>query len=249
MSGVIWNFSISLLNEKVGKAVTLEFVTRLMLLGGTMKYPKLLLLFLALVAILVPLMACSSKSPTSLPAATTSAEVKKWSSPPAMQIDTGKQYMAVIDTNVGDIQVQLFANEDPKTVNNFVFLANQKFYNGCKFFRIVKGFVIQTGDPTNLGTGGPGYQFADEPVTRNYLTGTLAMANSGPNTNGSQFFICLGNLTTLPKSYTIFGTVTSGLDVVQSIGNTPVVANPMMGGEMSSPTQDMHINSIQISEK
>jgi cyclophilin family peptidyl-prolyl cis-trans isomerase len=75
------------------------------------------------------------------------------------------------------------------------------------------------------------------------------MANSGPNTNGSQFFICLGDLTTLPKSYTIFGIVTSGLDVVQSIGNTPVVANPMMGGEMSSPTQDVHINSIQISEK
>lgn len=219
-----------------------------------MKSLKLLLLFLALVAILVPLMACSSKSTTSLPttslpAATTSAQVKEWSSPPAMQIDTGKQYTATIDTNVGDIQVQLFANEDPKTVNNFVFLANQGFYNGCKFFRIVKGFVIQTGDPTNLGTGGPGYQFADEPVTRNYLTGTLAMANSGANTNGSQFFICLGDLTTLPKSYTIFGMVTSGLDVVQSIGNTPVVSNPMMGGEMSSPTQDVHINSIQISKK
>jgi peptidylprolyl isomerase len=219
-----------------------------------MKSLKLLLLFLALVAILVPLMACSSKSTTSLPttslpAATTSAQVKEWSSPPAMQIDTGKQYTATIDTNVGDIQVQLFANEDPKTVNNFVFLANQGFYNGCKFFRIVKGFVIQTGDPTNLGTGGPGYQFADEPVTRNYLTGTLAMANSGANTNGSQFFICLGDLTTLPKSYTIFGIVTSGLDVVQSIGNTPVIANPMMGGEMSSPTQDVHKNSIQISEK
>ena len=225
-----------------------------MFLGGMMKYPKLLLLFLALVTMLVPLMACSSKSTTSLPttslpASTTSAQVKEWSSPPAMQIDTGKQYTATIDTNVGDIQVQLFANEDPKTVNNFVFLANQKFYNGCKFFRIVKGFVIQTGDPTNLGTGGPGYQFADEPVTRNYLTGTLAMANSGPNTNGSQFFICLGDLTTLPKSYTIFGIVTSGLDVVQSIGDTPVIANPMMGGEMSSPTQDVHINSIQISEK
>jgi cyclophilin family peptidyl-prolyl cis-trans isomerase len=234
-------------------------VTRLMFLRGTMKYPKLLLLFLALVAMLVPLMACSSKSTTSLlttneptssiPAATTSAQVKEWSSPPAMQIDTSKQYTATIDTNVGDIQVQLFANEDPKTVNNFVFLTNQGFYNGCKFFRIVKGFVIQTGDPTNIGTGSPGYQFADEPVTRNYVTGTLAMANSGPNTNGSQFFICLGDLTTLPKSYTIFGIVTSGLDVVQSIGNTPVVANPMMGGEMSSPTQDVHINSIQISEK
>ena len=224
-----------------------------------MKTPKLFVLFFVIFALMIPLMACASKSTTSslttnqptsnIPAATTSYQVKEWSSPPEMQIDTSKQYTATIDTNVGDIQVQLFANEDPKTVNNFVFLANQEFYNGCKFFRIVKGFVIQTGDPTNLGTGGPGYQFADEPVTRNYLTGTLAMANSGPNTNGSQFFICLGDLTTLPKSYTIFGIVTSGLDVVQSIGNTPVVANPMMGGEMSSPTQDVHINSIQISEK
>ena len=230
-----------------------------MFLGGFMKTPKLFVLFFVIFALMIPLMACASKSTTSslttnqptsnIPAATTSYQVKEWSSPPEMQIDTSKQYTATIDTNVGDIQVQLFANEDPKTVNNFVFLANQEFYNGCKFFRIVKGFVIQTGDPTNLGTGGPGYQFADEPVTRNYLTGTLAMANSGPNTNGSQFFICLGDLTTLPKSYTIFGIVTSGLDVVQSIGNTPVVANPMMGGEMSSPTQDVHINSIQISEK
>jgi peptidylprolyl isomerase len=230
-----------------------------MFLGGFMKTPKLFVLFFVIFALMIPLMACASKSTTSslttnqptsnIPAATTSYQVKEWSSPPEMQIDTGKQYTATIDTNVGDIQVQLFANEDPKTVNNFVFLANQEFYNGCKFFRIVKGFVIQTGDPTNLGTGGPGYQFADEPVTRNYLTGTLAMANSGPNTNGSQFFICLGDLTTLPKSYTIFGIVTSGLDVVQSIGNTPVIANPMMGGEMSSPTQDVHINSIQISEK
>jgi len=227
--------------------------------GGTMKYPKILLMFSIIVAIMMTLMACSSKSNTSTPtnnplttsslAGTTSAQVKQWSSPPAMQIDTSKQYTATISTNLGTIQVQLFANEDPKTVNNFVFLANQGYYNGCKFFRIVKGFVIQTGDPTNTGTGGPGYQFADEPVTRNYLTGTLAMANSGPNTNGSQFFICLGDLTTLPKSYTIFGIVTSGMDVVQSIGNTPVVANPNMGGELSSPTQDIYINSVQISDK
>jgi peptidylprolyl isomerase len=166
-----------------------------------------------------------------------------------MKIDTSKQYTAIISTNLGDIQVQLFPNEDPKTVNNFVFLTDQGFYNGCKFFRIVKGFVIQTGDPTNTGTGGPGYQFADEPVTRNYLAGTLAMANSGLNTNGSQFFICLANLTTLPKNYTIFGMVTNGMDVVQALGNTPVVPNPMMRGEMSAPTQDVYINSIEISEK
>ena len=203
-----------------------------------MKYSKRILLFLALFAILVPSTACNSKT------------VKQWNSPPAIKIDTSKQYTATINTNLGDIQVQLFANEDPKTVNNFIFLANQGFYNGCKFFRIVKGFVIQTGDPTNTGTGGPGYQFADEPVTRNYLPGTLAMANSGPNTNGSQFFICLADLTTqLPKDYTIFGIVTSGMDVVQAIGDTPVVANPNMGGELSSPTQDVHINSVEITSQ
>jgi peptidylprolyl isomerase len=219
-----------------------------------MKTPKLFVSFLALFALIVPLIACSSKSTTtpiatSLPTMTSTAQVKQWSSPPALQIDTNMQYTATISTNLGNIQVQLFANEDPKTVNNFVFLANQGYYNGCKFFRIVKGFVIQTGDPTNTGTGGPGYQFADEPVTRNYLAGTFAMANSGPNTNGSQFFICLADLTSLPKDYSIFGIVTSGMDVVQSIGNTPVVANPMMGGEMSSPTQDVYINSVQISDK
>ena len=203
-----------------------------------MKSSKRILLFLALFDILVPLTACNSKT------------VKQWNGPPAIQIDTSKQYTATINTDVGDIQVQLFANEDPKTINNFIFLANQGFYNGCKFFRIVKGFVIQTGDPTNTGTGGPGYQFADEPVTRNYLPGTLAMANSGPNTNGSQFFICLADLTTqLPKDYTIFGMVTSGMDVVQAIGNTPVVANPNMGGELSSPTQDVHINSVEITSQ
>jgi peptidylprolyl isomerase len=224
-----------------------------------MKAPKLTLLFLAFIALILPIMACSSKSTnslpttnlsaTSLPPSTISSQVKEWGSPPAMQIDTNKQYTATINTNLGNIEVQLFANEDPKTVNNFVFLANQGYYNGCKFFRIVKGFVIQTGDPTNTGTGGPGYQFADEPVTRNYLQGILAMANSGPNTNGSQFFICLADLTTLPKDYTIFGIVTNGMDVVQAIGNTPVEANPMMGGEMSSPTQDVHINTVTIGEK
>jgi peptidylprolyl isomerase len=203
-----------------------------------MKYPKQPLLFLALFALLVPLAACNSKT------------VKQWNSTPAMQIDTSKQYTATINTNLGDIDVELFANEDPLTVNNFVFLAKQGFYNGCKFFRIVKGFVIQTGDPTNTGTGGPGYQFADEAVTRDYLPGTIAMANSGPNTNGSQFFICLADLSTqLPKNYTIFGIVTSGMDVVQTIGNTPVKANPNMNGEVSSPTKDVYINGVEISEQ
>jgi cyclophilin family peptidyl-prolyl cis-trans isomerase len=167
-----------------------------------------------------------------------------------MQIDTSKQYTATIKTNLGDITIQLFVNEDPLTVNNFVFLANQGFYDGVTFHRVLKSFVIQTGDPTGTGSGGPGYQFADEKVTRDYVTGTLAMANSGPNTNGSQFFVCLADLSNqLAKNYTIFGIVTGGMDVVQAIGNIPVKPNPNMGGEVSSPTQDVHINSVIITEQ
>lgn len=210
-----------------------------------MKTSNRFVLFITLCAVIVPLAACTSK-----PAPTTSAKVNRWSSPPTMQIDTSKQYTATIKTNKGDIEVQLFASEDPLTVNNFVFLARQGFYDGVIFHRILQGFVIQTGDPTGTGSGGPGYQFADEKVTRDYLPGTLAMANSGPNTNGSQFFICLSDLRTqLAKNYTIFGIVTSGMDVVQTIAATPVKANPNMGGEVSSPTQDVHMISVTITEK
>ncbi|OGM01149.1 hypothetical protein A2480_00365 [Candidatus Uhrbacteria bacterium RIFOXYC2_FULL_47_19] len=123
-----------------------------------------------------------------------------------------------IKTNKGEIVFELFAEDAPKTVSNFVVLAESGYYDGLTFHRVVPKFVIQGGDPIGNGTGGPGYKFEDEPVTRNYLAGTVAMANSGPNTNGSQYFICLEDQPTLPKNYTIFGQVTSGLDVVQSIG-------------------------------
>jgi peptidylprolyl isomerase len=164
-----------------------------------------------------------------------------------MSIDPNKEYTATIKTNLGDIEIQLFAKEDPITVNNFVFLAQQGFYNGVKFHRVVKGFVIQSGDPTGTGSGSPGYRFADEKVTRDYVAGTLAMANSGPNTNGSQFFITLVDLSggKLLKKYTIFGLVSSGFDVVQKIGNTPVTTNPL-SGEVSLPTDDVHINTVSI---
>jgi len=111
---------------------------------------------------------------------------------------------------------------------------------------VVKGFVIQGGDPTGTGGGGPGYKFADEKVTRDYVAGTLAMANAGPNTNGSQFFITLADLN-LPKNYTIFGIVTSGFNIVNKIGDVPVTRAP--GGEMSLPTVDVIINSTTIEEK
>jgi cyclophilin family peptidyl-prolyl cis-trans isomerase len=173
----------------------------------------------------------------------------QWSSPPPMTIDKNKQYTATIKTNYGDIQIQLFPKDAPLTVNNFVFLAREGFYNGVKFHRVVKGFVVQSGDPTGSGAGGPGYKFADEKVTRDYAGGTLAMANAGPNTNGSQFFITLTDLSgKLPKNYTIFGQVTAGLDVVKKIGDVQVEAQ-LPRAEVSSPKVDVHIDNVTIEEK
>lgn len=122
-----------------------------------------------------------------------------------------------IKTNKGTIEIELFSNEVPKAVSNFIFLTNEGFYNGLKFHRREEGFVIQGGDPNGDGTGSPGYTFEDEPVKRNYDRGTVAMANSGPNTNGSQFFIVLADNKELPKNYTIFGKVTKGMDTVDQI--------------------------------
>ena len=138
----------------------------------------------------------------------------------------------VIATEIGDIEADLFTDGAPKTAQNFVDLANKGFYDDVIFHRVIPGFVIQGGDgehgkkaslnPSRVGTGGPGYKFADEPITGDYYRGTLAMANSGPNTNGSQFFICHQDLVgKLPKNYTIFGQVTKGLDVVDAIANAP----------------------------
>ncbi|MDP2919337.1 MAG: peptidylprolyl isomerase [Dehalococcoidia bacterium] len=183
----------------------------------------------------------------SAPETTTPSKPKTYTSPPPMTIDQNKEYTATIKTNYGDITVQLFPKDAPLAVNNFVFLAREGFYNNVKFHRVVKGFVIQSGDPAGTGAGGPGYKFADEPVKRDYIGGTLAMANAGPNTNGSQFFITLANLTgRLAKDYTIFGIVTGGTDVVQKIGDVPV---KLANGELSSPTVDVRINTITIQEK
>lgn len=161
---------------------------------------------------------------------------------PEMSIDAEKSYSATLHTSKGDVVVELLPKEAPLSVNNFVFLAKEGFYNGVKFHRIIKGFMIQGGDPTGTGMGGPGYQFRDEPVTREYVRGTLAMANAGPNTNGSQFFIMHGDMG-LPKSYNIFGLVKEGLDAVDAIANTPTA-----GPEQSSPSEDVLIQSVDVSE-
>jgi cyclophilin family peptidyl-prolyl cis-trans isomerase len=173
---------------------------------------------------------------------------KTWSQPPEMAIDPSKNYTATIKTNMGDVKVQLFPKESPTAVNNFVFLAKQGFYDGIKFHRVIKGFMVQTGDPTGTGAGGPGYRFADEPITSDYTSGTLAMANAGPNTNGSQFFIVHADLRSrLPKNYTIFGRLTGGIDVLDRIATTPVKAS--RGGEMSQPVEPPQIESITIEEQ
>ncbi|MCH2670968.1 MAG: peptidylprolyl isomerase [Dehalococcoidia bacterium] len=169
-----------------------------------------------------------------------------YSAPPAMTLDDSKSYSATIKTNHGDINVELFSADVPVTVNNFVFLAKEGFYKNGQFHRVIKDFMIQGGCPTGDGTGGPGYRFQDEPVTRSYVKGTLAMANAGPNTNGSQFFIVHGADVGLPPNYTIFGNVTSGIDVLDAIATSPVTTG--RSGEPSTPTTALEINDVEIQE-
>ena len=143
---------------------------------------------------------------------------EQYSSPPELSIDTAADYSATLHTTLGDITIDLRSSQSPVAVNNFLFLAGEGFYDDVIFHRIVPGFVIQGGDPTGTGRGGPGYKFRDElGGSGTYRRGTVAMANAGPNTNGSQFFICLKDLPGLPHAYTIFGDVTDGLDVVDQI--------------------------------
>jgi cyclophilin family peptidyl-prolyl cis-trans isomerase len=175
------------------------------------------------------------------------AMARQYTNPPEMRIDPAQTYTATLETNRGDIQVEFYPQDAPETVNNFVCLAQDGFYDGTPFHRIVSGFVIQGGDPTGTGAGGPGYRFDDEPVTRDYERGTLAMANAGPNTNGSQFFIVLDDLRgKLPKNYTIFGKVTGGLDVVDAIAQTPTTVG--RSGEKSTPTEPVTLERVTVNE-
>ena len=150
--------------------------------------------------------------------------MKEYKKAPDLTIDKTKKYTATIQTTAGAMTAELFASEVPVTVNNFVFLANDHYYDGVIFHRVIEGFMIQGGDPTGTGRGGPGYRFNDEPVKRKYTRGTLAMANSGPNTNGSQFFVMHKDYG-LPPNYTIFGKLTSGENVVDSVATAKTGAN------------------------
>lgn len=167
---------------------------------------------------------------------------EQYDSPPEMQIDTDKTYTATITTNHGDITAQLFASAAPRTVNNFVFLANEGFYDDVIFHRVISGFMIQGGDPTGTGRGGPGYTFDDEldaSQSHGYPKGTLAMANSGPNTNGSQFFIMHTDYA-LPPQYSVFGTTVDGQDVVDTIATIQTTSG-------DRPAEDVTISAITVS--
>ena len=167
--------------------------------------------------------------------------IKQWSTPPSMVIDRGASYTAVLNTTAGPITVELLAADAPNTVNNFVFLAREGFYDNAIFHRTIPGFMIQGGDPTGTGTGGPGYRFADEPVNRPYSRGIMAMANAGPNTNGSQFFLMHADYP-LPPNYTIFGQAVAGLETIDTIATAPTKP----GGEGSSPVNPVSIQSVEI---
>ena len=162
---------------------------------------------------------------------------------PEMKIDADSLYYAVLDTTLGKIKIELKAKTTPITANNFVYLAQNKFYDETIFHRTIPGFMIQGGDPTGTGAGGPGYKFDDESFNGEYTRGVVAMANSGKNTNGSQFFIMHGD-TPLQKDYVIFGKVIEGMDVVDKIATAPAVMSQM--GEQSKPVNPVKITSVEI---
>ena len=165
---------------------------------------------------------------------------KEYKSAPEMVIDPAKKYTAVIETTAGTMEAEFFPQDAPKTVNNFVFLARDGYYDDIIFHRVISGFMIQGGDPTGTGRGGPGYRFNDEKVTKPYSRGTLAMANAGPNTNGSQFFIMHADYP-LPPNYTIFGKLTKGEDVVDTIASART-------GAQDRTMEPVSITSITVSE-
>ncbi|MBI5614359.1 peptidylprolyl isomerase [Candidatus Gottesmanbacteria bacterium] len=162
-----------------------------------------------------------------------------------MEISKDKTYTATLYTTQGNIVVSLNADKTPVTVNNFVALSRKKFYDNTIFHRVIKDFMIQGGDPKGDGTGGPGYQFMDEPFDGEYTRGTIAMANRGPNTNGSQFFI-IHKDSKLPKNYVIFGKVTKGIEVVDTIATAPTKQS--QNGESSTPVSPIKVTSVEITE-
>jgi len=212
-----------------------------------MKNLPFVILFFVVVAILIGLYITQ---PAEIPQqSNTNSETEPMApepNPHEMQIDPEKTYQAVIKTSEGDITIDLNAAATPITVNNFVALARDGFYNETVFHRTIKDFMIQGGDPNGDGTGGPGYKFTDEPFEGEYTRGTVAMANAGPNTNGSQFFI-IHNDYLLPPNYVIFGKVSEGIETVDAIAEAPAEIGP--DGAQSTPVEPVIVTSVEIIEQ
>ena len=204
------------------------------------------------IAGILGLCACSTGQSSSAPLSSAAAVhlqapctgYKTWGIPNVAPLDTGKTYTAMVTTNKGVIMVKLLPAVAPIAVQSFIFLAQHHYFDVVRFHRVMPRFVIQGGDPTGTGLCGPGYQFKDEKVTLPYTRGTVAMANAGPNTNGSQFFIVLSDKTGLPPNYTIFGRVTGGMDAVDRIAHVPLGPSP--GGEVSKPLVKVYMKSVRI---
>jgi len=190
--------------------------------GGAM-VTEVLSRLASIILVLVTLSAVScggvAPEPSPEPAPKPAPEVKpmSWDAPPPMMIDTSKQYTAIIEMEKGNLVLELFAKDVPKTVNNFVFLAREGFYDGTTFHRVIPGFMVQGGDPTGTGMGNPGYKFDDEFTEYTHVAGALSMANSGPNTNGSQFFITYTPQHGLDGKHSVFGQLIEGMDVLEKI--------------------------------
>lgn len=215
-----------------------------------------LIVFIMIAALLLG--ACSgtdkpSKSSTSKKASSASDgctltdKPQQWDTAPASNISPSEKVEATLTTTQGDITIKLLPADAPNAVSNFVFLAEEGFYTCVPFHRIIANFMVQTGDPTGTGTGGPGYTITDDKVSKPYSRGTVAMANTGaPDSGGSQFFIVHGTTVndTLTPTYARFGEVTKGLDVLDAIAETPVEAGD--SGEVSSPTEDVWLEKVTI---
>lgn len=180
---------------------------------------------------------------TAQPSPTATPEIMQLEKP-ELTIDTTKAYTATLSTSEGDIVIALDTTNTPITANNFIYLAQNNYYDNTIFHRVIEDFMIQGGDPTGTGTGSPGYRFEDEYLEGEYKRGTVAMANSGPDTNGSQFFIMHADYP-LPNAYVIFGQVTDGIEVVDKIAT----AETQPGGEGSKPVNPVTINSVTIAEE
>jgi len=198
------------------------------------------LLVVIVIGLAVLIVSCSGKAPAPAPVSTpapatspaATPKPKTYSAPPPMVIDTSKKYTATIETARGNLVLELFAKDVPKTVNNFVFLARDGYYDGCTFHRVIPDFMAQGGDPTGTGAGSPGYKFADEFTSHLHDAGVISMANAGANTNGSQFFITYTPQHGLDGRHSVFGQLTAGgMDVLKKLTPRDPTRNPQFLGD------------------